>query len=101
MTREVRDNVKDDKGLFSLLKVVCVGDFVELIGDRGFFQKGDNEPPEKYAGYVASLTDKDLGISTTPNSNRFHGYNSASGIINQPRNVTEIEIRLITSYRKL
>ena len=97
MGAEIRDNIRDNQGLFSVIKDVHVGDFVELFGDRQFFKRREGD--ERYGGYITSMDKGIIGISPTHPLNNWHGYTDEN--INPSQKITEINIRLIKRYRIL
>lgn len=74
---------------------VHIGDLVDLHVDGRFFGRTDDNP-ELYTGYIASISDKVIGLSTTHHGNEAHGY--VSGKDRPQRVVTEIEIQHIRDY---
>ena len=77
---------------------IHIGDLVELLVDGRFF-KGKDGTPERYAGYISSISDKTIGLATTPINNAKHGYVSREQ--EQQRHMTEIETNLVERYRIL
>ena len=82
-----------------------VGEAVELIVDGKFFLRTD-EKDEKYMGYVMTLTPDVIGLSVTPQSNKYHGYTSnnpshPASLPWQTPNIVEIESRHVKSHRVL
>ena len=77
---------------------VHVGDLVVLHVDGVACGRRDGKL-ELYAGYVASATPSLLGLSVTPRSNAYHGYDGRSGYV--PQHIVEIETHLVTEYAVL
>ena len=85
----------------SLLQDIKIGDGLECIADKNFFGKQE-DADEKYLGYVYSLSSVSIGISTTPSTNRYHGYVSGESLgLGQLQHVTNLEVSCIKKYRKL
>ena len=84
--------------LCSISDKIRVGDLIELLVNGKFFGRTDNQP-ERYAGYVGSITERVIGLATTPINNKYHGYVTSKP--EQHRTLTEIETERITKYRIL
>ena len=74
----------------SILDRVTLGDFIGMILNKGFYQKPDDALPELYAGFVTSITDRIVGISTTHPLNKYHGKNAFDDK-KQKQQITEIQ----------
>ena len=81
-----------------ITSILHIGDLVEFLVDGQFFQRADGKD-EKYVGYVSSLSNSIIGLSTTPHDNRHHGY--IGTLEEQERKITEIEAHHIKQYRLL
>ena len=77
---------------------VKIGNLVSLAVDGKFFGRPDNKP-ERYVGYVSSLTHRTITLSTTHHENVSHGY--VGGKEKQDRVTTELEIEQIRDYQIL
>lgn len=87
---------KDLPGRFLL--EVKVGDRVHLMADGNFFRNGI-PGDEEYFGFVAGLTEIEVTLSTTPNTNMHHGY--TNGNYKGQRAMTPMVLERITEYEIL
>lgn len=77
-------------------KRVGIGDLIEILGDRTFFETTDRESPERHVGYVVSISIRNVGISSTHPKNKFQGYPETER--KEPQ-VTNFEISHIGHYK--
>ena len=82
----------------SIVRHTHVGDLVELLVNGNFFQRTDGKD-EKYAGYIASISDYEIMLSPTHNDNIMHGCSHFR--LEQKRVFTKIETMHIRNYRIL
>ncbi|MBW2991541.1 hypothetical protein KY348_07630 [Candidatus Woesearchaeota archaeon] len=68
----------DEKRKRSIIDDVAMGDAIGLVLDRKFFLKSGDAMPELYAGFIISLTDRVISLSTSHNLNLSHGYDPFS-----------------------
>jgi hypothetical protein len=81
------------------LSEVRIGNSIYLFADGKFFGRGDWKD-EFYIGVVSELTERLVTLSTTPNTNHYHGYNPFSNR-EQKRAETTIPLEYITDYQIL
>ena len=79
----------------SILERIGIGDFVEFLGDTRFFHSRERRL-ERYAGYVTSISNSVIGISTMhpDNDSRFPADAKVKA-----QKVMEIELHTIGHYR--
>lgn len=89
----------NEKG--SITSDVHIGDVVRLLVDGEFFRgkqfSEEGAHSEKYGGFVASITDRVISLSTTHHKNACHGYTTSK--LKQERAIAEIEIERVKQYR--
>lgn len=93
----VKNEFNEPNVLFSFQEDIKIGDVVFLKVNGQFFGRMDKEP-EKYVGFVQLVSEGGTTISTTPITNKSHGYRENSRKENLERVETPIPIRLITDY---
>ena len=82
----------------SITKDVHVGDLVELLVDGKFYGRTDGVN-EMYAGYVTSIDDFIVRLSSTHTNNNCHGY--TRGEDKQLQTSVRVESFHIKEYRIL